>query len=206
MSFSFNFSNILERIFNYSKGGFEPEKPHVQVDAKYPAPALNPKLKDVLGHLRRDLDIKAQRLRLALGAPVLVMSGGGERLEFLGQYGGGASASDYVAPDRVTEAVYSTARILARIFKDNESELVKALDDGVLTELQNRLVELHKKEKELFDAVYTLGELANLSAKDIQDMKTIDPSKRTAILQKIRDLHEAAEKDRKAIFVAVGMP
>lgn len=203
------FDNILAEIFNFTKGAFEADRrANDEVNSTHPVRALDPKLKDVLGHLRRDLDIKSQRLRLALGAPFLVMTGGGESLQFVGQYGGGAPTSDYVAPDRISEAVYSTARILARVLKAHETSLLNALDRNTLNEIRDNLRTLHEKEQELFSAVYTLGEVANLSSKDVQGVGAIntDTASRERILAEIRKLHEAAEKDRKAIFVALGMP
>jgi len=201
-------NDILKEVFNFTRGNFDLGPKDDEVNSKYPVRELDPKLKDVLGHLRRDLDIKSQRLRLALGAPFLVMTGGGESLQFAGQYGGGAPTSDYVAPDRLSEAVYSTARILARVLKTHEKSITQALSTGVAKEIEQKLKDLHEKEQELFSAVYTLGEVANLSSKDVKGLGVFNTNNtnREALLKKIRDIHEAAEKDRKAIFVALGMP
>jgi hypothetical protein len=210
------FAKFFNEFFNYSDGKFEEAKNRdgkpffsaTDVNPNYPIKVLDPKFREELGRLRMDFNNKYHRMNMALGAPLLMKTGGGESLQFFGQYGGAAPASDYVAPDRLKEVIYSTARILGNFLHMNEDKLREVLKNPeIVNELQERLRELHNQEKELFSSVYTLGEVANLSSTNVEGLGEINPQTQIKdILDKIRKIHQEAEKNRKAIFVAFGMP
>jgi len=207
------FGNLFGSIFNYKTANHmnDTRTPYDKKNLpKYPVVSQMEQMKNVLGKLKKDIHLKEKRLGLALGAPVVVMSGGAERLEFVGgQYGGGADANAYTAPDDASQVVFSTARILANILKSNEAELKTAVNDTILESVRDALINLHKQEKTLFGAVYALGEAAELGkdAPKIEHKDLSDDSRQKYMenLQKAREAHKDASETRAYIFGIFGV-
>lgn len=209
------FTNLFGSIFNYETANHDgvtgiitdPRKGYSSPPSK-PTVSKMEQMKNVLGKLKRDVHLKEKRLGLALGAPVLVMSGGAEKLEFVGgQYGGGASADAYTAPDDASQVVFSTARVLANILKSNETELKSVVPDDTLRQVRDDLKELHKQERNLFGAVYALGEAVELGedAPKVELDMHLDDGRKVYMenLQKAREAHKDATETRAYIINTV---
>lgn len=199
----------MKGLFNYKTAEYKEDKrdkydnPN---DITKPIVSNLEKMKNVLGKLKKDIQNKERRLGIALGAPIVVMSGGAETLEFVGgQYGGGASADAYSAPDDASQVVFSTARILANILKSHEDELIKAVENDALEKIRDSLITLHENEQQLFGAVYALGESGELvdKAPSITFENMTDNGKRKKYMKALADArtaHAAATNTRVKIF------
>lgn len=201
------FDQLFTRIFNYETATHERDNRTKDTSFSKPTISKMEHMKNVLGKLKRDVHLKEKRLGLALGAPVLVMSGGAEKLEFVGgQYGGGASADAYTAPDDASQVVFSTARVLANILKANEVELKSVVPNETLYQVRNALKNLHKQERNLFGAVYALGEAVELGedAPKVPDL-TNAPKKQQYMkaLREAREAHKDATETRAYIINTV---
>lgn len=101
------------------------------------------------------------------------------------------------------EVVYSTARLIARVYHKYESELVKYVDDSVLRDIAKKLKELYKEEYEITTQLNDLYEcLSILRNPEIADseFKGLE-GKIKEICDKLKKLQEEAEKKRKYILM-----
>ena len=101
------------------------------------------------------------------------------------------------------EVVYSTARLIARVYHKYESELKKYVDETKLKDIADRLKALNEEEIAITKNIYELYEcLSILRNPEIADSEfkgitgTIDE-----ICKKLKDLQEKAEKKRKYILM-----
>lgn len=149
-------------------------------------------LNEELGRLYYVINQKKVYLTTALMAPIGYMVGGG-------LIGGG---SDYVAADRPSRAIYSTARIIANILKRYEKEIREVLGDSAAESLQDMIVDVHKKEQDLFIKIAQMDELRNiLETGDIDDLsvKTLNEG-----IEAARKSHEEANEKRQKTFNKIG--
>lgn len=194
--------NVLEDIFStlssvYDKITHSWGKVEVSKDTFGKLNNLN----EELGRLYYVINQKKLYLATALMAPVGIMVGGS-------LIGGG---NEYVAPDRPSRAIYSTARIIANILKRYENEIVEVLGKSSAKDLEKLIVDVHKQEQELFIKIAQMDELRLLlETGDIDDLgvKTLEN-----LVKDARDAHEKANKKRQEAFnkignslVAVGVP
>jgi len=101
------------------------------------------------------------------------------------------------------EVVYSTARLIARVYHKYESELVKYVDESELKNIATELKNLNDEEIEittqLNDLYECLSILRNPEIADSEFKGTYDTIK--TICDKLKDLQEKAEKKRKYILM-----
>lgn len=179
-------TNVLSSIFNYSKGSFEKGEES---------------LNTTLGKLRIDIKRREQRLGLALGAPIVVRNAtGGGALKHVSnndgtQYGGGIG--DYSSPDKPVESIFSTAKIIARVFKNHEDELLQSFEEPFLRGLEDLLKDLHRQEKVLFEIINRLSQMGELDAGSY-NVDNVEQAIREA-----REAHAKAVETRDLIFARV---
>jgi hypothetical protein len=101
------------------------------------------------------------------------------------------------------EVVYSTARLIARVYHKYESELVKYVDETKLKDIATKLKNLYKEEHEITTQLNDLYEcLSILRNPEIADseFKKVTGDIET-IVKELKDLQEKAEKKRKYILM-----
>ena len=101
------------------------------------------------------------------------------------------------------EVVYSTARLIARVYHKYESELVKYVDESILRDIADRLKNLNDDEIKITTQLSKLYEcLSILRNPEIADseFKTLKGNIE-AIVKELKDLQEKAEKKRKYILM-----
>ena len=101
------------------------------------------------------------------------------------------------------EVVYSTARLIARVYHKYESELVKYVDETKLKDIAKRLKELNEEEikitTQLNDLYECLSILRNPEIAD-SEFKGLEGTIKQ-ICDELKDLQEKAEKKRKYILM-----
>lgn len=158
-------------------------------------------LNEELGRLNYVINQKKIILMNALMAPVGIMVGG----NLIGGSGG------FIAPDKPSRAIYSTARIISNILKKYEKELIEILGDAQAEELQKQIIDVHKQEQDLFIKIAQMDELRNLlDTGDIDDMGVATIKE---LIKQARESHEEGNKKRQEAFnkignslISVGMP
>lgn len=148
-------------------------------------------LNEELGLLSNIIEQKNMILGLALAGPVGFMVGGApiggiEELKGL----------EYVASDRPSKRVFSTARILANILKKYENELTSNISKSILQDLENKLISVYNNEIELFriiaqmDELQTHLEMGNIADNEVGLLKDLVKNARTK--------NDQVQKERKA--------
>jgi len=95
----------------------------------------------------------------SLNAPAMDLVGGGQLGGSTQQIGG--SSMEYVSSDTPSKEVYATARLLLNVLKQHENTVVNLLGNAKASQLQNKIVDIHNQEKQLFSKVFQIGQIQN---------------------------------------------